>query len=129
MEAAATPAAQTFDRQALLDRVAGDEQLMAEVIRMFLEDCPTRMAAIRQAVEEKSPASIRSAAHALKGAAGNLGANGLFEAAGILERVGAESRIDAADAAWRRLSAEAANALAVLRTEISENPEQSICAH
>ena len=125
--AAQAPMAKTFDRQALLDRVAGDEQLMDDVIRVFLEDCAQQLTAIRGAVDQKNPDAIRTAAHALKGAAGNLSADGLFEAAGLLERIGAESRMDVAEAAWRRLSAEAATVIDALRREISDNSEESLC--
>jgi CheY-like chemotaxis protein len=125
--AAAAPSAKIFDRQALLNRVAGDEELMDDVIRIFLEDCARQLTAIRGAVDQKSPDAIRSAAHALKGAAGNLSANRLFEAAGLLERIGAESRLDVAEAAWRRLSAEAAAVIDALTTEISDSPEESVC--
>jgi two-component system, sensor histidine kinase and response regulator len=125
--AAPAPITKTFDRQALLDRVDGDEQLMDEVIRIFLEDCAQQLTAIRDAVDQKSPDAIRTAAHALKGAAGNLSANGLFEAADLLERIGAESRMDVAAAAWRRLSAEAATVIDALRREISDNSETSLC--
>jgi hypothetical protein len=51
----------------------------------------------------------------LKGAAGNLSAVSLFDTAAILEQLGRDSRFDAADAAWRRLSEEAADVLDVLR--------------
>jgi two-component system, sensor histidine kinase and response regulator len=125
--AAPAPAAKTFDRLALLDRVAGDEELMNDVIRIFLEDCAQQLTAIRGAIDQKSADAIRTAAHALKGAAGNLSANGLFEAADLLERIGAESRIDVAEAAWLRLSAEAATLIDVLRREISNRPEESLC--
>jgi CheY-like chemotaxis protein len=49
--------AKTFDRQALLDRVAGDEheQLMDDFIRIFLQDCAQQLTAIRGAVDQKSP--------------------------------------------------------------------------
>jgi signal transduction histidine kinase/CheY-like chemotaxis protein len=126
---AAAPKPKTFDRQALLDRVAGDESLMSDVIKIFLEECPKQLGAIRNAVEQKNPQLIRTTAHALKGAAGNLGANGLFEASGMVERIGAESRLDAADAAWRRLSAEAANVVEALRKEISTDTEPTLCAY
>ena len=74
---------------------------------MFLEDLPVRLAAIKDAVTGRNADALRAAAHALKGAAGNLSAGGLFEAARVLERIGAESRMDAAEAAWRQLSVEA----------------------
>ena len=80
---------------------------MTDVIRVFLEDLPVRLAAIRDAVTSRDADGLRAAAHALKGAAANLSAGGLFEAASVLERLGAESRLDAAEAAWRPLSVEA----------------------
>jgi CheY-like chemotaxis protein len=105
----------TFDEQALRRRVSGDEELMTEVIRLFLEDLPMRLAAIKDAVTSRNADGLRSAAHALKGSAGNLSADGVFEAARVLERIGAESRMDAAEAGWRLLSLEAASIIDVLR--------------
>src|SRR5262249_2091645 len=96
-------------------RVAGDDQLLADVIRLFLEDCPARLAAIKAAVDHGDAEAIRTSAHALKGAAGNLSASGLFEAARVLERIRAESRVQAAPAAWRIVSAEAGNVVEALR--------------
>jgi len=104
-----------FDESALSMRVGGDHGLMCEVIRVFLEDSPSRLAAINAAVEARDAEAIRTSAHAFKGAAGNLGANGLFEAAAVLERIGQEGRIDAAEAARRRLQMEAANVVDALR--------------
>jgi CheY-like chemotaxis protein len=121
--------ATAFDEDALLTRVQGDTVLMMNVIRIFLEDCPARLADINAAVAARDAIALRAAAHALKGAAGNLAAVGLFEAAQVLERVAAEDRMDAAEAARRRLSAEAANVMDILRRY--ENPgikEQTVCA-
>ena len=98
----------------MLERLGGDEELMAEVTRLFVEDCPARLAAIRAAIDAADAQAIRTTAHALKGAAGNLSARGLFESAQTLERLGAESRLDAVEAAWRRLSAEATHVMDTL---------------
>ncbi len=87
------------------------------MIRIFLEDCPAQLAALKAAVDARDPGQIRNAAHALKGAAGNLSATSLFEAAQVMERLGAESRVEAAQAAWRHLSAQAANVMDALRQE------------
>ena len=59
---------------------------MTEVIRVFLEDLPVRLAAIKDAVTSRNAVALRAAAHALKGAAANLSAGGLVEAASVLER-------------------------------------------
>jgi HPt (histidine-containing phosphotransfer) domain-containing protein len=115
LSAAAAPAPAVIDRRHALERLGGDEELLAEVIRLFLEDCPQQLAAIKSAVDARDGEHIRSAAHALKGAAGNLSATDLFKAAEVMERLGAEGRVDAAQAAWRTLSAQAAHAMDVLR--------------
>jgi CheY-like chemotaxis protein len=104
-----------FDRSVILERLGGDEALLADVIGLFLEDCPSRLNAIKAAVMARHADAIRIEAHGLKGAAGNLAATRLFNAAEVLERIGAEARLDAAEAAWRLLSMEANLVLDALR--------------
>jgi CheY-like chemotaxis protein len=123
-------AAVPIDRDSLMERLGGDEQLLIDVIRVFLDDCPARLAAIKAAVDSRDAERIRTSAHALKGAAANLSAKGLFEAAGMLERLGVERRLEPADAAWRQLSIEATSVIAALRRlEAASHPEESLpCA-
>jgi signal transduction histidine kinase/ActR/RegA family two-component response regulator len=116
-----SPSTLTIDHDLLMKRLGGDLQLRSEVVQAFLEDCPVRLSAIRAAVETHDAERIRTTAHALKGAAGNMSAQGLFDAAATLERIGAEGRIDAADAAWRTLSVAAANVIDVL-TRVDTTP-------
>ena len=104
-----------IDSEQFMRRLGGDERLFMDVVQLFLQDCPVRLAAIKHAVDGRDAERIRSAAHALKGASANLSAAGLFEAAAVLERIGAEGRVEAAEAGWRRLSAEAAQVMDVLR--------------
>ncbi len=111
----ATAEASSVDRRALLKRVSGDRQLFAEVVQLFLEDCPHRLAAVKAAVDRRDAEALRKEAHALKGVAGNLCASGLFAAARTLEQLGATSRADAFDAGWRQLSLEASNVMDMLR--------------
>jgi two-component system sensor histidine kinase/response regulator len=114
-----------FDEDALRHRLSGDEELLADVIRMFLEDLPVRLAAIADAVTVRNPTRLRAAAHALKGVAGNVSANRLSEAASVLELIGEESRMDAADGAWRHLSVEATNVLHILGGRVA--PAKETC--
>ena len=113
----------TFDEDALRHRLSGDDELLDDVIRMFVEDLPVRLAAIADAVTVRNPTGLRAAAHALKGVAGNVSANRLAEAASVLERIGEESRMDAADGAWRHLSVEATNVLQILHGRIAPAEE------
>jgi two-component system sensor histidine kinase/response regulator len=105
-----------LDREELLERLGGDEEVLGEVVRLFLDDCPKRLSAIKAAVDARDSELIRTTAHALKGAAGNLSEGGLFQAAATLERIGVERRMEAAEAAWRRLSSEASNVIDALQS-------------
>jgi HPt (histidine-containing phosphotransfer) domain-containing protein len=107
-----------FDRDELLNRLSGDEDLLADVIKMFVEDCPARIEAIRGAVERGDAARIRSETHALKGAAGNLSAFAVFAAARALEAAAAEARLDAVGELCDRLSRDADRLVALLRTHL-----------
>jgi HPt (histidine-containing phosphotransfer) domain-containing protein len=122
-----TPSTAPIDRVRIMQRLGGDKTLFAEVIRLFLEDCPIRLAAISAAVDRGDAEQIRVTAHALKGAAGNLSATKLVEATAALERIGAEGRLQAARAAWRRLDSEAAIAMQMLRE--FETVEVTPCVH
>jgi signal transduction histidine kinase/DNA-binding response OmpR family regulator len=113
-EAAPVPVL-AVDREMLMDRVDGDEELFREVVELFLLDCPVRVAAIDAAVASGDPEKLRLAAHALKGSAGNLSALSLLSAARTLERMGIEKRLAAAPTALRQLSAQAVLTMDLLR--------------
>ena len=67
---------------------------------------------------------IRTAAHALKGAAGTLSASPVAECARVLERMAEAGAIDpaAADAAWLSLEAESARLVHALGASRSQAP-------
>jgi signal transduction histidine kinase/DNA-binding response OmpR family regulator len=104
-----------FDEAALLEQLSGDRELMAEVMGLFVDDCPVRLAAIDAAVKGRNAEELRKAAHALKGAAGGLSALRLLEATAALERIGAEARMDAAELGQRQVAIEAAAVVEVWR--------------
>ncbi|MBM3779332.1 MAG: Hpt domain-containing protein [Acidimicrobiia bacterium] len=108
-----------FDREEFLRRLGGDEELYREVLQVFLEDCPNQMDVIRTAMDTRDPMRIRSAAHALKGAAGSVSARALFEASGALERAGAGGDLDACDQAWQQVQAAASVLLDRMRAEVA----------
>jgi signal transduction histidine kinase/CheY-like chemotaxis protein len=57
-----------------------------EVIALFSRESPQRMNDIRMALSACNSAALSRAAHALKGAASNVGAQALSEACGLLEQ-------------------------------------------
>lgn len=117
--ARAEPVEGAIDRTDLLARLSGDQDLAAEVIALFFEDYPARLAAIKRAVEARDREGIRTAAHALKSAAATLSARGVAEAARQLEQIGASGDLDHVAAAWPRLQAAAERLLITLGAEFS----------
>lgn len=86
---AAIDEAMIFDRTAVLDRLSGDEMMLAELTDIFLMDVPRQIGILRQAFASGDQSLVRLQAHTLKGAAGNFGAVALQKAALRLERAAA----------------------------------------
>lgn len=103
-----------FDLSEMLDRFGGDEALVAEVARVFLEDHAASLARVREAVAARDGEGIHRAAHALKGAVANLGAADATRAAQGLERIGRGGDLAGAEAGLRRLEAEVTRLVAAL---------------
>lgn len=77
-----------LDRAMALARVGGDEELLREVARLFLEQWPEVLEEVRRAAAAKDSQALERAAHSLKGSVGNFGAKAAYEAAYRLEMMG-----------------------------------------
>ncbi len=91
------------------------DEFLAELAQLFLDDSPQRLDAIEEAVVSRDGEALRSAAHALKGSAGNLGAFRLRAAAAVLETAGAANALDEAPERFADLRREYAHAERALR--------------
>jgi signal transduction histidine kinase/DNA-binding response OmpR family regulator len=78
-----------FDRALALSRVGGDEQLLGELIEIFLRESGKWIDTIHEAIRRGDAASLRRAAHSWKGSFGYLGADHAVEVALKLELMGA----------------------------------------
>ncbi len=88
-----------LDHAAALHHCDGDVELLHEVAALFLDDCPRRLADLRDAGERQDAKALENAAHSLKGSAGNFGAEAAVAAAERLEQMArAEDLTDAAAA-------------------------------
>jgi signal transduction histidine kinase/DNA-binding response OmpR family regulator len=85
-----------FDRGGLAERLGYDEELLTEVLHIFIEDVPNRMASLEESLTMKDPQSIRFHAHGLRGACANIGALSLKEDAGQIELAGEKADLDRA---------------------------------
>ena len=77
-----------------------DEELTMtkEVVALFVSDGPRRLDAIEQAVVAGDASAISVAAHALKGAASNIGATAMQQEAADLEREASSGSVNGAAA-------------------------------
>lgn len=78
-----------------LERLGGDEELLREVARLFLEEYPVLLDELRQAVEVLDAEAIQRASHSLKGSVANFGADNAYNAAFALEMMGRTGNLTA----------------------------------
>jgi HPt (histidine-containing phosphotransfer) domain-containing protein len=64
-----------WDHAAAMRRVDGDADLLVELVNIFLEDYPKQLACLTQALAQSDYATVRHAAHTLKGSLAYLGAS------------------------------------------------------
>jgi two-component system, sensor histidine kinase and response regulator len=74
-----------FDRARALDRIGGDEQLLDELIGLFLEDVPLKRGSIKSALASGDSRLLERNAHNLRGALLTLSAGPAAQAALDLE--------------------------------------------
>ena len=98
----------------LLQRVGGDTELARDVIDLFRLDWPASLARVHAAVDSGDLEALQRAAHALKGAAGNLGAQPTMEAARVIEQLAQSRDLAAAAAAVAPLERAAAKLMTAL---------------
>ncbi len=77
-----------FDKATLLNRVLGDEDLVREIIEVFLGDIPKKIIALKQALDDGDATQVQDQAHAVKGAAMNASASALRDVAFQMEQAG-----------------------------------------
>jgi len=82
-------------------RRLGDDSgmdVLSEVISVYLDDAPKRIAALREALGAGNPDMLRAAAHALKSASGYLGADELTALCKRMETIGRDGSVAGAAA-------------------------------
>ncbi len=76
------------DFSAALRWVDDDRELLAELIEIFLEDCPQRLQELDQAVKEGNASGVRQSAHSLKGMVAGFDAGPAHGLAAEMEGLG-----------------------------------------
>ncbi|QXP82968.1 response regulator [Methylococcus sp. Mc7] len=79
------PGGPSWSREEALTRLDHDEELLAEMIGLCIEEIPKHLAALREAGTTADMAALADAAHAIKGMAGHFCAGAVRELAARLE--------------------------------------------
>jgi two-component system, sensor histidine kinase and response regulator len=114
--APAKPAAEvaSWNRAEALDRIGGDEELLEDLCRIFLEESPKLLQKLRQAVAAADSDGVMRAAHSLKGESSYLGAGATSQAARRLEEMGRSQDLSRAGDTLSTLEREVASLQAQL---------------
>lgn len=94
-----------FDLQPLLEAVSGDEEIMSQVISMFISTTRENLDAIRDAIYRNDGKAVKMTAHHLKGSLLELGASRPVAMALQLENMGSTQQLTEADKVWQELDA------------------------
>ena len=92
-----------FDREAALQRVGGNTELLREVGRIFFQEWEIQREVLRECLAIRDREELSRVAHKIKGGALNLSAEAVAEASGELENLGLQCSIGEADPLVRRL--------------------------
>jgi two-component system, sensor histidine kinase and response regulator len=119
--AVVTPTLEGIDVAGTLGRLGIERVAFERLLRRFAEGQSHTLNALREAVASNDADEAARHAHAIAGAAGNLGADGLRSAAKALEAAGREKRTDLT-ALFHSVEAEAATVLRSISTLSAETP-------
>ena len=111
-----------LDRKTLWERVAGDAELLREIIELFLADCPERLLELHEALTHQDYTALARAAHRLKGALGNISANNALAAVRRVETSARAGDVHAATKALARLENELARLTPLLTVCAGDGP-------
>ena len=89
-------ATQPIDLSSALERIGGDESLLQELIKIYIEDFLEKNDLLRKAIEHGDFTTIREIGHSLKGSSGNLSLIQLHETSYHIEVAGKEEDIERA---------------------------------
>ncbi len=84
-----------FDRAAFLGRCMGDEDLVRDVLKLFLDNMPQRIQELQTALDVGDAPAVRMAAHTVRGMAANTGAENLRALAEEMEDAAQSGNLDA----------------------------------
>jgi PAS domain S-box-containing protein len=90
----AEDATRVFDREGMLERLEGDEQLAQVISKVFLEDIPQQIQALKNLVKSGDMAGSARQAHSIRGASASVGGECLRKVADEIEKAADSGNLD-----------------------------------
>ncbi|HKB91654.1 MAG TPA: Hpt domain-containing protein [Opitutaceae bacterium] len=106
--------------QSLRDITPGDPGFLNEIITLFLEDTPARIAEISDCLAKGDGPTLTRAAHSLKGSSSNFGAEAFRLLAEKIEGMGKQGDFASIPPALEELKAEYERVKAALQEELKK---------
>ena len=107
-----------YDREAALVNVGGSDELLREIIEIFLVECPKQLTQIKQASQRGDLEALTRAAHTLKGSVSMFAAEQTAVAAGRIEQMGRDGNLREYDEAWAELQGCVGELVAAMEQEL-----------
>ncbi|MDO8142444.1 MAG: response regulator, partial [Candidatus Brocadiales bacterium] len=98
-----------FDMAAVMSKIDGDEELLKELVAIFLENYPKQMSDIKDAIEQGSSKALEKSSHSLKGSVGIFCTKLVYDTALKLELMGRENNLANAGEVYTLLEREIAH--------------------
>ena len=127
-----TPEVESFESrwnpQEALTRLGGDENLVQDVLCIFLDQSPGLFAGLRQGVLAGDSAMVEKTAHSLKGELSYLGVPSLVENMRALEQHGRNTQMEAARALLPEVERQMEALTSAIRRSHSSTPSHAYAA-
>jgi len=107
-----------WDKERALQRVEGDQDLLVDICRIFLEESPKLLANLHAAIAANDPDGVQKSAHSLKGESSYLQAATVSETARQLEVMGREKNLSQSSGVLQILERELTKLRAAVQKEL-----------
>jgi CheY-like chemotaxis protein/HPt (histidine-containing phosphotransfer) domain-containing protein len=108
-----------WDREGMLERVMGDQELVENIIEVFVDDIPLQIEKLRGYLDAQDAHQVEHRAHTIKGAAANVGGEALKDVARAIEQAGRNEDLGAARASMAELEVQFATLDGIIRAYLA----------
>jgi HPt (histidine-containing phosphotransfer) domain-containing protein len=122
LESTAANAGSTWDKAAVLQCLAGDEELLKAIIAAFLEETPAQLVGLEKAYGQGELSALADVAHTLKGSLSYLSAESARACAARLEDAARSKKNEHYQQLTEILTTKVTELMASLRQFLSDHP-------